>query len=1436
MRAFRCVLAGGTGLALATGMLGTASIAEARTANQGRSLHRNADAEGQETPSPTEREALDEAKRSGKKVEVAALRGETRDVFATPKGTLEAREYLRPVRTRSHGEWKPIDTTLTKSADGSVTPRTATVGIKFSGGGDTSLVELDKAGKKVALSWPTKLPEPRLDGDTATYPDVLPDVDLRVAAQTDGFTQLLIVKSAKAAASRELSQLRLKMQGTGVSVQQTPQGGLKAEDQGAGGIVFEAPAPMMWDSSSGPSSSLKSGDRAAQSSAASSPRSRQEPTAGESGKLAKVGVEVPSGGRELVLTPDKKVLASSDTVYPVFIDPQWYSPRSSAWTMVSKYWESTPQWKFNGNKDAGLGYCDWNHCNPGDTKRLFYEIPTNQFAGKSILSAEFVVPETWSASCEKKGVQLWLTRGISSSTTWNSQTGSDFWAKKLDEQSFAHGYEGCSSDDAEFNIRDIVQNAANRSWNDITFGLKASDESDTYAWKRFADRAYLRVQYNQPPQQVAMSQLSMEYGGACKAPEQAAHVRTLGQVYANDVTDPDGDDIAVEFQAEWDNGDGKGTIARWTPGLTAFKKSGSDFSMTLPSNMPVNTTISWYVRAYDRLGYSPWSAAGSPTGCYFVRDPKTLPAPKVSSIDYPESKPGTSGDSGDPWIDGVGKYGTFTLGPATKDITKYIYGVNGDASPKNTVTTTEGAARTIKALPGEPGLNSVTVQALDAAGNTSEPYTYRYKVRAGQPERAAWQMDDGPDAQQAQGTSPARTAQLHGGAATGAGGIQEKSLSLNGTDAYASTDAPMADTSTGFTVSAWARLSKTPTDDAVVVSQAGNYAPAFELGYSRTDDRWTFNRYASDSASAPSMRAKQQNAGGAKTGEWNHLVGVYDNTTGELRLFVNGKQEGSTPYKTPWDAHRGLQIGAGLNNGKPKAFFPGEIDELQIFDRAVPANEVTRLYAKEHLSGPGGPARVNFPFDEAEGAKEVTGRAEVLPAIFHGGLKAATPGVAGKALALDGLDDYATVDAPHFNSTGSFAVSVWARLAKDKPIRTGVIFTQAGTNASGGELFYSTYQGGWVFNQHTADVTDPTDNKAVQNAGAPAKNGEWAHLVATRDTTAGTLTLYVNGTLAGSTPISSTPWYAGRQFQIGAGSYAGKPGNYFPGDIDDLRIYDRPLAPGEVQQLFKQRPLVKGRWQFDTASGTPSASPDALTDPGSVHHDMLLAGKAEIGPGHIDAGGLKLNGIDAAATTSGVPVDTSGSFTVTAWAQRVADRPGRTMTLLSAEGTSQNAFAVRYVPGPAPAEAGGTEGRGRWQVTLPSKDADKDVTVTTVDNDAFEDAGAWNHIAVVYDGFAHELRLYVNGSMQDFACSAQNDGAQNNPTPCTDRFSHASNAPAFGATKSFQVGRSLVKGVAGEYWSGQVDDVWAFQGALNGQQVKQLANAMNGRPTEVPQA
>ncbi len=1343
-------------------------------------------------------------------------------MFANPDGTLEAREYLRPVRARVSGEWKPIDTDLAALPDGAVAPKVTTVGLRFSGGGDGPLVRLENAGREVALSWPGALPAPELDAATATYREVLPGVDLRMGAQEDGFTQLLVVKTAEAAASGKLAALRLSLAAEGVDVRETAEGGLEAVDQGANGAVFEAPKPMMWDSSTPSGDSVTPTRLLSASAGADSAEGADgsgEPGAGESGKLVPVEVEVPAAGDALVLKPDTDVLSDGNTVYPVFIDPQWYSPRATAWTMASKYWASSPQWKFNGNSDAGLGYCNWAYCQPNDTKRLFYRIPTATFAGKTVLSAEFVVRNTWSASCDARSVELWRTKDISSSTTWTSQNASGFWIKQLASKSFAYGYSGCAAKDAEFDVKAAVQEAANGKWPTMTFGLQAANESDGSGWKRFSDKAYLRVKYNRPPPQIKMSQLTMEYGGTCKKPESAARVRTLGKVYANNITDPDGDSVAVQFQASWDTGDGKGMVARWSPSLTSYKKSGSSYSISLPASIPKNKQVAWYARSYDGGQYSPWSTAGDPTGCYFVHDTSVPKAPAVVSGEYPASDPENPED---PWLDGVGKYGTFELEASDGDVTKYWYGVNGDPTSKNAVTTTTGAAKTMQVLPSEPGLNFVTAQAFDAAGNGSEIRTYQYRVKAGQPERAAWMLDDPSGATQAQGTAGIRVADLHGGATPGVPGQIGTAVSFDGVDDYARTDIPTVATESGFSAAAWVKLSKVPDTAAIIAAQPGNYSPGFELYYSKSYDRWVFNQYVSDTPDSNAVRAMSATAGGAKAGEWTHLVGTYSQTDGELKLYVQGQLVGTTTYTTPWDARRGLQIGAGSYSGKPGSFFPGTIDDLRIYDKPLTATEVTRLHNKQSI-GTGRPARAVFPLDEPADATRVTGRAEVHPAVLKGGATAGRAGVDGKSLTLDGTDDYATAAAPHINNRRSFTVSAWAKLPKTKPDHAAIIATQAGDHKSGFELYYSSAYDRWVFNQFISDTTDSGVVRAMQAEGRTASGGEWTHLVGVHDTVANQLTLYVNGVEAGKAAVSQT-WYAGGPVQIGAGSYEGLPGSFFPGQIDDVKLFDRPVSADEVQQLFRQRPVVKGRWKFEDIT---EATPATTSDDSAEGNTMTLRGGARPGYGFVDVGGVELNGVDGYGATARMPVDTSGSFTVTAWAQ-ASSTPSGERALVSADGRRTSAFAVRYVP-----DASDPEGLGRWRLTLPDQDADT-AAVAEADNGNFNDVRDWNHLAVVYDGFTKQLRLYVNGNLEEVACSDQDGDGSSDDAACADLVPWVENALSFQAPGALQVGRAKKDGTFGGYFPGLVDDVWAFQGPLTDAQIEKLAGSWFDVPTQVP--
>ncbi|MFD5820116.1 LamG-like jellyroll fold domain-containing protein [Streptomyces sp. NPDC127038] len=1378
--------------------------------------------------------ALARARSTGENTEITALRNESEEVYATPDGKLESVQHLRPVRARVDGQWAKIDNTLVRGDGDRVTPKAAAVGLTFSGGGKGPLVKLERAGRTLAYEWPQVLPTPVLDGDTATYRDVLPDVDLQVRSDTDGFSELLVVRTAEAAKNPALTQLKLGFDTSGLTLRESAGGGLEARDASAGGVVFQAARPIMWDSGTTgapAAAAMKSASAAGTDSPDPAPAGTADEGPGDAAKVAPIGVDVDAEAGELRLTPDAKLLSDPKARFPIYIDPQTYTPKAGEWTMVSKYWADSPQWRFNGDSDSGVGDCEWYYCAPYDTKRLFYKFPTSKFAGKTIISAQFVANESWSASCDGRSVELWRTKSFGSSTTWNSSK--DNWLDKLDSRDVAKGFSSsCPGGTVEFDASAGVKYAAAHDDSYTSFGLRAGSETDPYGWKRFTDDAYLRVKYNRPPAQISMSQLAMDPGGSCKRPEKKAYVRSLPKAVASNVTDPDGDQVSVQFQAIWDTGDGKGMIARWTSAKSTPKKSGSNnFSVTLPSSVPKGKTVAWSVRAVDYddgkyYSYSPWSSSGDATSCYFVYDTSVPAGPTITSGDYPASDPS---DPNDPWYDGVGKYANFTFDVPNTDVTKYWFGINTDPTSENELITTGGGAQTMKFRPTRSGLNWVTAQAFDKAGNGSEIRTYQFRVSAGQPARGQWKLDEPAGATQAEGISGTRTLDLKGGPTLGAEGAVGTAASFDGVDDYLQSDIPAVDTSAGFSVSAWAKLSRMPSGAAIIAAQPGNHAPGFELYYSKTYDRWAFNQYSADTATATPVRVMQAAAGGVKANEWVHLVGTYTIAGDALTLYVNGVAVGTTAYSTPWDARRGLQIGAGSYDGAPGSFFPGAIDDVRLFDKPLSATEVGRLYDKQPL-GAGRPALAAFPLDEpalqdnGSATTQVHGRGDVKPAVFKGGVTAGGVGADGKALTLDGVDDYATTGGPMLNNQRSFSVAAWAKLSTTKPTKAAVIATQIGTVRPGFELYYSpTY--GWTFNNYSADTADGTPVRAAQGDPAMAPGGVWTQVVGSYDAVTDDLRLYVQGKWVATTKWS-TPFYAGGAVQIGASVSGGAPVSFFPGQIDDVQLYDRALSAPEIADLYKARPLVKGRWKLDSATGTPAVSADDMPL-AADRHALTLGGNATVDTSGNSTyvgtgGGLLLDGKGDYAATAVSPVHTNTSFTVGAWVTTAA-RPQEPVTVLSQAGANNSGFVVRYVPDAPP--AGETDSiSGHWQLAMAGADTTTAATVSAEHNN-FQNNTPWNHIAVVYDAFSDQMRLYVDGEPRQTLCADDDDdGTANDPT-CTEKVSWNSNVTSFDATKGLQLGRVKTGASTwGEYWPGAIDDVWVMEGVASDAQIAALAN------------
>lgn len=253
--------------------------------------------------------ALSAARRTGEQVEVLSERTETSTTWVHGSGSLTTELTAGPIRFERDGRWERVDTDLSERADGSVAPKAHPGGLTLSGGGGKvagslaaartakprDLVTLGEGDQQVTLQWKGGLPEPRLDGNRAEYPEAVPGADVIVEATRTGFEQYVAIKERPAVADY---QYTLPLRAEGLTVKQQPDGSVLFTDRRTGQERAVMPAPVMWDATV----DERSGEH-----------TRRVPV--DMGVIVK-----DDDSFDLVVTPDAGFLAAPKTRYPVTVD------------------------------------------------------------------------------------------------------------------------------------------------------------------------------------------------------------------------------------------------------------------------------------------------------------------------------------------------------------------------------------------------------------------------------------------------------------------------------------------------------------------------------------------------------------------------------------------------------------------------------------------------------------------------------------------------------------------------------------------------------------------------------------------------------------------------------------------------------------------------------------------------------------------------------------------------------------------------------------------------------------------------------------------------------------------------------------------------------------------------------------------------------------
>ncbi|MET9089758.1 LamG domain-containing protein [Streptomyces sp. NPDC004237] len=879
-------------------------------------------------------------------------------------------------------------------------------------------------------------------------------------------------------------------------------------------------------------------------------------------------------------------------------------------------------YQFSG--DYGVGRCattDGYPCGDNYVNRMYFEFSPKGLAGKHVVHATFRAHETWSFNCDAKKVDLERTWNITEGTKW---PGPDNIAL-MDSKTVSAGRgDNCTppQPDAwvEFNgnLTKTVQDFADGKFGRLTLMLRAGDEGDPRAWKRFDDNAEVTVDYvPDPGVPINVGVIPGETGthGYCE-PQDSPLIVTVDQPTVR---------ARVETQIQPGTNDSKGDlkanfrIARqlddgsweeiWAEDSAGYEHDGTLLEMRT-SKRTNGTMYRYRARTQSHWSYKDGSSgdlySSFSSWCYFKIDTSAPKAPVIQPEDPA---------NGSPYVEcvtdpcdakgGRGVRGSFVFKPnaADPDVSAYqwaLFGPSGQEGKTHNVPAANHTAVVRDVTPAMGGTYHLKVWAIDVSPRTGTPETFDFQVSLPPGPVGRWHFDDGAPgsdvttAKDSSADNPNHDATavphdltMH----TGAGfstmarrGEQDTSLWLDSSNpdlqqAWADSTEPVVSTAHSFTVSAWVYLTDASTS-RMILAAPGTQAQAFALYYSSSTKSYVFHYTATDSTTPVFVKSVATTTD-PPLRVWTHLAGVYtagsDPSGDTIQLFVNGRAQGdpvnlsqAAPSYKPWEAGQGLQVGRSVVRGAAGQYFRGRIDEVAVWQDALgPGDIAAEAQAKQDEA----PATELVADWNAEGSSGTT-VSEFSP--YPIGAMALSSGASiddeSSTLDLNGSSGYASVTGPAIDETGSFTVSAQAQfdpaVLNTKP--NGYEAQLAGQAGTGGaswalvvhKIDQDVYV--WKFLRTTPSGTTVTTADVTQMDNL-ADSTSLVTLTGVYDAQdqGGRMHLYVgtNPVDDGSENVDASPQQGTGSLSMGGTTATG----YFAGKLSRLRIWAGAMTNDEVR-------------------------------------------------------------------------------------------------------------------------------------------------------------------------------------------------------------------------------------------------------------------------------
>lgn len=401
-------------------------------------------------------EAESTARLGGHRVQVDRATTDTQTVYVNPNGSITRRIASAPVRVKAPAsqKWAALDLTLHQISGGRVAPLRSPVSLAFAGsesvaGSPLVSVRLPNA-EPLVLKAPFNLPAPELRGRTATYVDVLPDVDLRLSATSTGFEQSFIIK--RRPPGGDAPRLTMMLASTTYQMRNIDRGAASGQyiQNKAGKTVGRFGAAVTWDSAG----------------------TKRAPIGNE--VISRTRVRTSHGRHELLIEPNKMYLSRSSTKYPVTVDPQvWIGGATVSSTSYIR--SDTPDDSYSNDTYLGLGTSDDGE----SVYRAFIQFDTSSIPSPSTINGATLSYRTESSSsCTPTPVTSFGIDGTQpapSDITWSNQPSINP-SLRYDGETAAGGGPDCPADYATLPALKQVEAAQAQDSGQLTLELRGDEE------------------------------------------------------------------------------------------------------------------------------------------------------------------------------------------------------------------------------------------------------------------------------------------------------------------------------------------------------------------------------------------------------------------------------------------------------------------------------------------------------------------------------------------------------------------------------------------------------------------------------------------------------------------------------------------------------------------------------------------------------------------------------------------------------------------------------------------------------------------------------------------------------------------------------------------------------------------------------------------------